>query len=199
MITAGFMTVEPRTGTTTRVIEAAAERDGMGWVLEVECPPGAAPHILEHVHGSWTEEFEVLAGTARYKLNGQEASAAAGDSILMPPGEPHIHPWNAGDETMIYRQTNEFERRNSQAVTDVLGVFATLNGLTREGKTGKKGLPKNPLQFAATLRTLVMHDGYDAGVPIPLQRFVSATLGRFAQAVGYRAVYPRFVNQSVDS
>lgn len=56
---------------------------------------------------------------------------------------------------MVYRQINEFERRNSQAVTDVLGVFATLNGLTLEGKVGSKGLPKNPLQFAATLRTLV--------------------------------------------
>lgn len=40
MIKAGFETTEPRTGTRTRVLQAAAETDGMGWVLEVTCPEG---------------------------------------------------------------------------------------------------------------------------------------------------------------
>jgi hypothetical protein len=75
-------------------------------------------------------------------------------------------------------------------VDDVLGVFATLNGLTREGKVGRRGLPKNPRQFAATLRTLVKHEGFDASVPIPAQRFLGATLGWLSEALGYRAVYP---------
>jgi hypothetical protein len=76
---------------------------------------------------------------------------------------------------------------------DVLGVFATINGLAREGRIGKKGLPKNPLQFAATLRTLTKHQGFDAAVPITVQRMVSATLGRFAEALGYRGAYSRYV------
>ena len=97
---------------------------------------------------------------------------------------------------MVYRQTNEFARRSPEAVDDVIGVFATLNGLTREGKVGRRGLPKNPLQFAATLRTLVKHEGFDASVPIPFQRFLSATLGWISEALGYRAVYPRFVGDS---
>lgn len=72
---------------------------------------------------------------------------------------------------MVYRQTNEFARRSPEAVDDVIGVFATLNGLTREGKVGRRGLPKNSLQFAATLRTLVKHEGFDASVPIPPSGF----------------------------
>ena len=94
---------------------------------------------------------------------------------------------------MVYRQINDFGAPNSSAVNDVLGVFATINGLAREGKIGKKGLPKNPLQFAATLRTLVKHEGFDAAVPISIQRGTSATLGRLAEALGYRGVYERYL------
>ena len=97
---------------------------------------------------------------------------------------------------MVYRQTDKFARRSPEAVDEVIGVFATLNGLTREGKVGRRGLPKHPLQFAATVRTLVKHEGFDAAVPIPVQRFLSATLGWISEALGYRAVYPRFVGDS---
>lgn len=196
MIKAGFETTEPRTGTRTLVLQAAAEMDGMGWVIEVTCPEGAPSSILEHVHTEWRETFEIVEGTARYKLDGREAEASKGDLIVMPAGQPHIHPWNGGVGSMVYRQTNEFGRRSPEAVDDVWGVFATLNGLTREGKVGRKGLPKNPLQFAATLRTLVKHESFDASVPIPAQRFLSATLGRLSEALGYRAVYPRFLQDS---
>jgi hypothetical protein len=66
--------------------------------------------------------------------------------------------------------------------------------MTREGKLDKRGLPKNPLQFAATLRTLTKYDGYDASVPIPAQKILAATLGRLAEAIGYKAVYPQYLN-----
>ena len=111
----------------------------------------------------------------------------------MPPGVPHVHPWNTGSGIMVYRQTNDFGETNPNAVHDVLGVFATINGLAREGRIGQKGLPKNPLQFAATLRTLTKHGGFDANVPIPVQRALSAPLGRLAEALGYRGVDPRYL------
>ena len=113
----------------------------------------------------------------------------------MPPGQPHIHPWNAGDTEMVYHQINKFEQRSPQAVQDVIGVFVTIFGLTGEGKVDKRGLPKNPLQFAATLRTLVKCDGYDANVSIPAQKIVAATLGRLAEAMGYKAVHPQYVTE----
>jgi len=199
MIRAGFVTVDPRTGTRTRVVKGAEETDGGGWVLEVECPVGAPPHIVEHVHSRWTETFDIVRGTARYKLDGEERTVVHGASILMPAGEPHIHPWNAGDDVMIYRQTNDFGQRCPDALDDVIGAFATLDGLAREGKTGGRGLPRNPLQLAASLRALVKHEGYDAAVPIPVQRFTAATLGRFAEALGYRAVYPRYLDRSPEA
>ena len=193
MIKAGFSTIDPRTETRTVVLESDAETQSTGWVLEVHCPAGAPPHILEHIHLTWTERFEIVSGTARYKLDGREHTAQAGEVIVMPPGQAHIHPWNAGDTAMVYRQINEFEDPSPDATQDVLGVFATINGLAREGKVGKRGLPKNPLQFAATLRTLVKHQGYDASVPIPVQRAVAATVGRVAETLGYRSSYPRYL------
>jgi hypothetical protein len=95
---------------------------------------------------------------------------------------------------MIYRHINDFGASTPDAVDEVLGTFATINGLAREGRIGKKGIPKNPLQAAATIRTLTKHGGFDAAVPIPLQLGLSATLGRLAEALGYRAVYDRYVS-----
>jgi mannose-6-phosphate isomerase-like protein (cupin superfamily) len=194
MIRAGFETTDPITQTRSVVVEGAEEMDGRGWVIEVHCPEGAAPAILPHVHLTWSETFEVLEGTAAYRLGPEEGTLAKGESVVMPAGVPHVHPWNAGPGRMVYRQTNDFGGRSPSAVDDVLGVFATINGLAREGKVGKRGLPRNPLQFAATLRTLVKHEGFDAGVPIAAQRVLSATLGRIAEGLGYRGVYPRYLD-----
>ena len=193
MIRAGFETTDPFTHTRAVVIKGAEETDGRGWVIEVHCPEGAPPAVLEHVHLTWSETFEILQGSGAYKLGGQEHALNTRETVLMPPGVPHVHPWNTGSGIMVYRQTNDFGETNPNAVHDVLGVFATINGLAREGRIGYKGLPKNPLQFAATLRTLTKHGGFDANVPIPVQRALSATLGRLAEALGYRGVYPRYL------
>lgn len=194
MIEAGFETTEPKTGTVSRVIKGARETERRGWVIEVTCPEGASPAILEHVHTRWAETFEILQGRAQYRLDGREHRLDEGDTVFMPPGQPHIHPWNAGTSTTVYRQTNDFGETCPEAVRDVLGVFATLNALELQGKLNAKGLPKNPLQFAATLRTLVRHGGFDAAAPVPAQRLLAATLGRFAELLGYRAVRPDLFN-----
>ena len=64
MIRAGFTTTDPASGTRMVVIESDAETNGNGWTIEVYCPPHAPPHVLEHLHLSWTETFEILSGIA---------------------------------------------------------------------------------------------------------------------------------------
>ena len=193
MIRAGFTMESPRTGTRTIVRKSDQETGGNGWELELHCRPKAGPDIAEHLHLHWTERFEIVSGTAYYKLAGVRKTAQAGESFVVLPGQLHVHPWNAGEAEMVYRQIDTFEQPSPQAVQDVLGVFATIAGLTREGKVGPDGRPKNPLQLAAMMRTLNKHGGYDAKLSIGAQNFLSATLGRLAETVGYRAVYPRFV------
>ena len=95
---------------------------------------------------------------------------------------------------MVYRLSNQFEPSNPQTLQDVLGVLATVAGLARDGKVDNKGRPKHLLQLGATLKTLVKYGSYDASIPIPVQNFIAATLGSLAEALGYKAVYPQYVN-----
>ncbi len=194
MIRKGFTIENPLTGTRTIVLESDLETQGRGWLVETRCPPNAPPDIPEHVHLTWTETFEIVSGTASYKLNGVQQTAQSGTIIVMPPGQPQIHPWNVGASELVYRQRDEFGQATPQAVQDVLGVFATLAGLARQGKVDRHGQPKDPLQLAVMLRTLSRYDGYDARLPIPLQKFLAATVGKFAEMRGYRAVYPQYVD-----
>jgi len=193
MIRAGFETTDPRTQTRTVVVKAAEDTGGRGWVLDVHCPANAPAATVAHVHATWIETFEILEGTAAYLLAGEQQTLTKGENVLMPAGVPHVHPWNTGAGEMIYRQTNDFGATTPDAVTDVLGALATLNGLAREGRVGKRGLPRNPLQFVATGRTYTKYGVYDAAVPIPIQKGLAATLGRLAEALGYRAVYDQYV------
>lgn len=195
MIHAGFTIENPRTKGHTIVLESDAETNGNGWLLEHHCIPHAPPDIAEHVHLTWTETFEILSGDAFYKLDGVQSVAHAGDTITIHPRQSHIHPWNAGETELIYRQRNVFDQPNPQAVQDVLGVFATLAELAREGKVDPRGDPKNPLQLAVTLKTLNKYGGYDARLPMWTQDMLAATLGSLAVALGYRAIDPQFVRQ----
>lgn len=193
MIQAGFTIESPITKSRTTALESDAETHGAGWLLETRCMPRSRPDIAEHFHLNWTETFEIISGTATYKLNGIVKKTQAGEKIVMPPRQPHIHPWNMGNVELIYRQHDVFGQPDPQAVQDILGVFATIAGLARDGKIDRKGLPKDPLQLAATLRTLVKHGGYDASQSVSAQNFIAATLGLLAVTLGYRAVYPLYV------
>ena len=193
MIRAGFETTDPRTQTRTVLVKGAEETGGRGWVLEVHCPEGAPAASPAHIHETWVETFEILEGTAAYRLGGEQRTLRKGENVLMPAIVPHVHPWNTGADEMVYRQTNDFGATTPDVVTEVLGVLSTLNGLAREGRLGKRGLPKNPLQFVATGRIYMKHGVYDAAVPIPIQRALAATFGRLAEALGYRGLYDRYL------
>jgi hypothetical protein len=193
MIKAGFTIHNPITNSKTVVLESDLETNGMGWLLEIRTEPGTQPDVAEHLHLDWTETFEILSGTAHYKLNGVQKIAQAGEKFVVKPHEHHIHPWNAGETEMVYRQSNQFAKQSPQAVQEVLGVFATIAGLAREGQVDTTGRPKNPLQLAATMRVLTRHGGYDSSLSVSAQNFLSASLGLFAELLGYRGVYSKFL------
>lgn len=108
MIRAGFTIENPTTKSRTVVLESDAETNGMGWLLEVHCVPKSRSDVSEHLHVTWTESFEIVSGSAHYKHNGVQKTAAAGEKFVVLPGQLHIHPWNACDIEMVYRQTNKF-------------------------------------------------------------------------------------------
>lgn len=176
------------------VVKAADETGGRGWVLEVHSPQGAPVQNAAHLHQTWVETFEILQGSSVYVLNGDERTLNTGESVVLPARVPHIHPRNTGTGEMVYRQTNDFGATTPEVVTEVLSALATLNGLTREGRVGSRGLPKNPLQFVATGRIYTKHGTYDAAFPVPIQKALVAIFGPLVEALGYHGIYDRFVH-----
>jgi len=73
----------------------------------------------------------------------------------------------------------------------------TLFSLAREGKTDKKGIP-NPLQMA------VIATEFDDVVqflnpPPAIQRLLFGVLAPLGRMLGYKAIYPHHLEQSVES
>jgi mannose-6-phosphate isomerase-like protein (cupin superfamily) len=193
MIRAGFTFEHPITKTHTVVLEAAAETGGMGWLLEVTRYSAAGSDLGEHLHQTWTETFEIIKGTAKYSLDGTESTAKAGESFVVQPGHFHIHPWNANEEELIYRQRSRFDQPNPAAIQDILGIFATRTGMIRDG-IRLKGLAKVLMQ-SATIRTAIRHGNYVAKPSIAVQKLLSSTLGLLGEVLGYRAVRAKYVGE----
>ena len=193
MITSGFVIEDPKSRVRVTVLETEQETGGHGWLLEHRFPPRVQANVPKHLHLTWTETFEIISGNAFYVVGEERKSAMSGDVIVMPSGVPHLHPWNAGETELVYRQRDDFGGVSPTAVQDVMGVFATRAGLSRDGLTDKRGRPKHPLQLAVTLKLLVSHGGYDASISIPMQKFIAATLGTLGQLLGYRAVIPKYL------
>jgi len=191
MIRAGFAFEHPKTKTRTVVIESDAETGGMGWVLELTRYSSLGSDLGEHLHQTWIETFEIIKGTAKYSLDGVEKTAKAGESYVVEPGHFHIHPWNANESELVYRQHDRFDRPNPQAVQDIIGIFATRTGLSRDG-IRYKGFAKLLFQ-SATIRTAIKHGNYVARPSMTMQRIMGATLGWLGELLGYRAVQAKYV------
>lgn len=193
MIRAGFTFEHPITKTRTVVLESDAETKGMGWLLEVTRYSKLGSDLGEHLHQTWTETFEIIKGTAKYKLDGNEKTANAGESFVVEPNHFHIHPWNATDEELVYRQRNRFVESSPAAVQDILGIFATRTGMARDG-IRFKGFPKLLFQ-SATIRTSIKHGNYVASPSMTTQKIIASTLGLFGEWLGYKAVDAKYVGE----
>lgn len=191
MIRAGFTFEHPATKTRTVVLESDTETNGMGWLLEVTRHSKLGSDLGEHLHLTWTETFEIIKGTAKYKLDGIEKIAKAGESFVVEPRHFHVHPWNATDEELVYRQRDRFEKPSPAAVQDILGIFATRTGMARD-RVRLKGFAKLLFQ-SATIRTAIKHGNYAANPSMTKQKIMGATLGLLGELLGYKAVNPKYV------
>lgn len=191
MIRAGFTFEHPATKTKTVVLESDAETNGMGWLLELTRYSEAGSDLGEHLHQTWTETFEIIKGTAKYKLDGVEKIARAGETFVVEPNHFHVHPWNATAEELVYRQRDRFEKPSPAAVQDILGIFATRTGMARDG-IHLNGFAKLLLQ-SATIRTAIKHGNYVANPSMTMQKILGSTLGLLGELLGYRAVQAKYV------
>lgn len=191
MIKAGDVFINPQAGIRAVVLKTQTETNATGFQAEYFMRPKSGQDLPAHYHLWWNENFEILAGTCTYILNGVQKTAKAGDTVALPSNQSHIHPWNTGDTELHMIQTDIFDHASAEAVIDTLNTVATQYGLARDGKVGKDGKP-NALQLAVMMQTLMKHGGYLAGMPPAAQHILFGILGGIGQAVGYKATYPQY-------
>ncbi len=164
-----------------RIIFRKTARDTNGELLQFDFflkPHGLGPP--EHIHTRQEERFQVVSGTMRFRVSGNEQSLSAGQALVAPPGTPHTF-WNDGDdEVHVLSEIRPALKSET--------YFETYFGLARDGKSNKRGRP-NLLQVVVLARE---QDFFLAGPPIPVQRAVIAVLAPIARLLGYRARYPQY-------
>jgi quercetin dioxygenase-like cupin family protein len=138
----------------------------------------------EHVHPRQEERMEVLAGSVRGRVAGKEATAKAGEIVVMPPGRPHVW-WNDGD-------TETHLRVEFRPALNTEELFETFFGLARDGKTKANGVPKI-LQMAVLLNEH-KNEVYPAKVPVPLMKALVTVLAPVGRLRGYKAHYPEYAS-----
>ncbi|HLO14218.1 MAG TPA: cupin domain-containing protein [Anaerolineales bacterium] len=168
--------------TGERIIFEQTEQDKGGGLLSFMhfMSPRKRPHFPEHVHLNQEEQFEILVGRARYRLDGGERMAHTGEVVIVPPGVRHINCWNPGPE--------ELQMRHS--LHPALGAevfFETIFTLAMNGKTNAKG-EVNLLQLAVIDRA-IESETFNSGIPISLQRWALPILAVVGNLLGYRARY----------
>jgi quercetin dioxygenase-like cupin family protein len=101
VLRAGDEIENPLTGERIVFLQTAADTDGE--LLEMDDFWGRPGHrAAEHVHPQMQERWELIAGSARFRIAGEEQTAQSGDVVLAPPGVPHL-AWNPGVEPVHLR------------------------------------------------------------------------------------------------
>jgi quercetin dioxygenase-like cupin family protein len=171
----------PATGELIEYIVTAEDSDGQHVRFRWRSAPGSV--IPEHIHPRQEERFTILAGEARFTLNGQEHLARAGETVVIPAGAPHSvgNPGPAEINGIV-------ERRPALLAKELHEAFA---GLVADGSTTATGAPKNPLQLGATFWHF-RHESRVTSPPIWMQNLLLPPLWAVAKVFGVRPYYDRW-------
>jgi quercetin dioxygenase-like cupin family protein len=146
----------PVTGERFTFTDTAATSGGELLAFDFGLRPGGAVPI-PHVHPVQTERFEVLEGSMRFRVGLRTRIAGPGDVVEVPAGVAHSFA-NAGpDQACLSVQV-----RPALAMEE---MFAEVIGMAQAGRMNRRGLPRNPFDFALLART------YDQEAHAPLIGF----------------------------
>ena len=170
----------PRTGQRLTFLRTARETGGELLEFEVAASTEGAD-LPDHVHPGQDERITVLSGSVRLRVGGTDGVLAAGEAVNVPAGV--AHSWACA----------EADTRVRVAVTpaaDAETFLETMYGLSRDGRTNAKGMPK-PLQMMVLAHAHRREMAF-AGPPLALQRALLGVLAPIGRLRGYRARYPQY-------
>ncbi len=156
--------------------------------IEYWVQPGGAREMVAHFHPRLRESFQVLSGEGSYRLGREILPVAAGQTVELPAGVPHIHPWNTGSEELHFIQTIHSPEPALEAMERVETIFRSLGAMARDRKVNRQGLPRNPLHAAVMIQGL-HPESYLEGLPVGLQTVLVGGLAWLGKLLGYRLSY----------
>ena len=166
----------PRTGQRMRFRQTADDTEGALLQIESVNPPTGVAEP-EHVHPNQESRAEVIAGTLRFVVEGEERRLGPGDAITIPAGTPHYFV-NDGEEDAVSIQ----EFRPALRTAD---FFKTLFELAEHGKLDDRGMPS--LLTLALVGPGFANEIRATSPPWPVQRVAFAVLAPIARLRGYAA------------
>jgi quercetin dioxygenase-like cupin family protein len=188
MFTRGDVFDNPVTG--ERATIRLGTRESMGERLIVDLVlRGTGFGYPLHLHPSMHERLTMVSGHVGLSVDGVASKPKLGKTIEIGPGVPHRF-WNAGIYearlTLDIRPANRIEAYKFEAFT------RNMIGLSQDGKTDPKGMPKL-LQLAAIATEFedVIHF-----LPRPMHTIVFPMLAPLARLRGYRGSYNDYVFRS---
>ncbi len=128
----------PILGNTVEFIELCEETKGTRTVAEISLDPGGGVPL--HYHNEFSEFYEVKEGELTIQVKNEIKTLKKGDYLLIPVKLNHRY-YNASNETAKFKVVIQPGNIGYQLLVSVL------NGLARDGKATKSGLPKNLLIF----------------------------------------------------
>ncbi|WP_024804624.1 cupin domain-containing protein [Nocardia sp. BMG51109] len=141
-------------------------------------PPGTG-RAPAHIHTGITQYSLLLAGAqARYRRGGRSGTLSAEDAVIVPPGTPHVDPYNASDRPIVVRTLY------SPGPVWLLSFGRTLGQAIRDGNVNAQQELRLPhlLLMLATPGSVT----FAATIPIPVQRRILLPLAaRIARRRGY--------------
>ena len=167
----------PRTGAVARIVEMNGRA-----VLELVSPPGTG-RAGGHLHRDLEQRFEVIEGQVEVRLGKEPArTLAAGESLDVPRGTPHVDPWNESGQPATWRNVI------APSSPFVRTFIATYGELLAAGELS------NQETFTFLQLMAVLHagraDSWADGAPIALQRLLIAGFAFLARLRGIQPVVP---------
>ena len=169
----------PSLGAQVTFLETSETTNGDLLRVEVVLPPHFS--MPEHVHPRQEERHEVLAGTLRACVGGQERDYKAGQRVVGPPGVPHAWSNPSDRETLRLRSEH-------RPVLHMELMLEAGFAIARDWAADKKGALKHLLRGAVLLGE-IKDDFYFTSLKLRALMGLVVALAPLGRLLGYGTGY----------
>jgi quercetin dioxygenase-like cupin family protein len=179
------------TGEYAVVLRGSEDRGDGPAVVYLTLKPGGAV-VGEHVHPTIVERFTLVKGQLEAKIGGKAMTLTPGHSITAEPMVPHDW-WNAStsEDAHIIIEVDAALGTPRDRGDRFEQMIGTMFGLANDGKVDPKGRPHllQAILIGGEFSDVVVF----TSPPPWVQRVMIALLSPLARALGYQAIYPRYL------